>query len=878
MILNISKIILVLFCISQTSAFAARYDLTEIDEPEINAINNIGTVIGLTSEGAPYVWRRDQTEMSYPTESELPIDERTFRLLLPTGFAPTPNDFRVLGINTESLDVKDQLINDNDGSIIGSYLDTNNDRQSVIWHKKMVANKIQYVALKLAPHQSLATYCKGKAAQYFPLTECIFNSDAEIFLRAMRCDGNRQWEMPQDILLPTLNSSPPDCNLSNSLPICEYKQEKIPDGATIIEGENGEEDTETPKFRYRFNEDYEKQECIPKEHAEIIIKAMQCDNDAFTKAGDPITIQCDSSSEAIAINNNNTVIGISHKEDGGSRPIIWLRKDDLDNEGNPAYRSNDLGELRESNEADESISKTQEDSKLSPEITISYRNGYPTALSDNIDNVAGMLRLNGEESPLSPVAWFNVESNGFDLPAPLLAPSTSSISNNPCTLKPPLPTTYPSAIAVAEPKSIYNTQIVGWYEDESLNPRPIMWRECQYTTTSDTGDVIKSTSLSSSHILTNQDSNIGKALANNSTEIIGTQQIEALNNDITETKNRAFIHTSRCGPQDLNELLADLEAYQNLSLEEAYAIASGRFIHPLLVKGKNTQGTVKPYILTPKEVFVDLEVRMKPHESTLEVGSQQTISFTVSNNGAVDNVTTANTATCIFFRISSTVYEGVTYEDKIKEANDAGITIDSDMKIEFNKFPRIEDELIAGLTFSQFSSSSEDVDCFINQVEMFCALAKLPPNKALTITVRATPRPLLADRIIRTIVSVSSTESELEELELNNSDFQLVNIEREGCFIATAAYGSYLTPELEALRQFRDHVLLKSDIGEYFVQSYYDISPPLANYIAQSESRKTASRILLTPIIYSVSYPITSLLILFIISGFIITKRCRNKR
>ena len=30
----------------------------------------------------------------------------------------------------------------------------------------------------------------------------------------------------------------------------------------------------------------------------------------------------------------------------------------------------------------------------------------------------------------------------------------------------------------------------------------------------------------------------------------------------------------------------------------------------------------------------------------------------------------------------------------------------------------------------------------------------------------------------------------------------------EGCFLATAAYGSYLDPHVEALRYFRDHYLV----------------------------------------------------------------------
>lgn len=70
-----------------------------------------------------------------------------------------------------------------------------------------------------------------------------------------------------------------------------------------------------------------------------------------------------------------------------------------------------------------------------------------------------------------------------------------------------------------------------------------------------------------------------------------------------------------------------------------------------------------------------------------------------------------------------------------------------------------------------------------------------------------------------------------------------------GCFIATAAYGSYLHPFVNILRTFRDRVLLVSSLGSSFVEWYYRVSPPIANVISRHSVLSAAVRILLLPAI-----------------------------
>ena len=77
------------------------------------------------------------------------------------------------------------------------------------------------------------------------------------------------------------------------------------------------------------------------------------------------------------------------------------------------------------------------------------------------------------------------------------------------------------------------------------------------------------------------------------------------------------------------------------------------------------------------------------------------------------------------------------------------------------------------------------------------------------------------------------------------SDFALG--ESGGCFIATAAYGSYLESHVNTLRSFRDQYLETNPIGSAFVSLYYKMSPPMADFIEKHPQLKPIVRAGLMP-------------------------------
>jgi len=78
-----------------------------------------------------------------------------------------------------------------------------------------------------------------------------------------------------------------------------------------------------------------------------------------------------------------------------------------------------------------------------------------------------------------------------------------------------------------------------------------------------------------------------------------------------------------------------------------------------------------------------------------------------------------------------------------------------------------------------------------------------------------------------------------------------------GCLIATAAFGSELAPQVQQLRELRDNILLQTDSGSAFMNSfnqiYYTFSPTIADLERENPVFKEAVKLTITPLITSLS-------------------------
>ena len=110
----------------------------------------------------------------------------------------------------------------------------------------------------------------------------------------------------------------------------------------------------------------------------------------------------------------------------------------------------------------------------------------------------------------------------------------------------------------------------------------------------------------------------------------------------------------------------------------------------------------------------------------------------------------------------------------------------------------------------------------------------------------------------QTIVSQGTTTEPFGEVLINGScvsDFESSG--GGGCLIATATFGSELAPQVQQLREIRDHKLLQTESGRSFMESfnefYYSFSPVIADYERENPIFREVVKIAITPMVSSLS-------------------------
>jgi len=111
----------------------------------------------------------------------------------------------------------------------------------------------------------------------------------------------------------------------------------------------------------------------------------------------------------------------------------------------------------------------------------------------------------------------------------------------------------------------------------------------------------------------------------------------------------------------------------------------------------------------------------------------------------------------------------------------------------------------------------------------------------------------VSEEEVITLGSALSSELSNELTVIPETTQAFPTLPNDGCFIATAAYGFYSAPQVQALRDFRDHYLLTNELGRAFVEFYYKYSPPLAAYIAERPTLRAWVRIVLAPFVVMAS-------------------------
>lgn len=197
------------------------------------------------------------------------------------------------------------------------------------------------------------------------------------------------------------------------------------------------------------------------------------------------------------------------------------------------------------------------------------------------------------------------------------------------------------------------------------------------------------------------------------------------------------------------------------------------------------------------------------------------------------------------------------YEERIKHANDAAEDFFDNIKRTGNMGMLQDDSKITELYLQALDvtqpASEEERDFYINFSDYYVykgiflvitgEFAKRVGNKR-TFTIREL-QPLYDE--LTSIIDEAIEQNDkykpdyLKEKDVIISNYNEVlekhgfTIKKDGCYIATAVYGSYDCPQVWVLRRYRDNKMASHFLGRMFIGAYYSVSPVLVKWFGNKK-------------------------------------------
>ena len=162
---------------------------------------------------------------------------------------------------------------------------------------------------------------------------------------------------------------------------------------------------------------------------------------------------------------------------------------------------------------------------------------------------------------------------------------------------------------------------------------------------------------------------------------------------------------------------------------------------------------------------------------------------------------------------------------------------------------------------STFNFISGDVSVKATPAPAPEPVAEPTPEPILEQVAEPTPEPVAEptpEPVVQQVVNCGpGTESVNGVCQVVKTTTQESTEEGGGCLIATAAYGSEMSPQVQLLREIRDNQLMNTEAGSAFMSTfnnvYYSFSPTIADMQRDSPILKEIVKVGLTPMISSLS-------------------------